>query len=368
MISCSFDDCLVCHMKYFAKLLFKLTGLLWIVCWLIFTWLLTWRLLVSCPWSDASNLGSVSLCGVVVVVQHPWLLSWPMSDATDGWTRWSSTLSGWAPMLRGRCPADAAARLPDTHLLARQPPSIYHYWIIDRTAALSYKGRPFKWFHSVLCVLVGAARVLARWRWCVVAGVARTRTPPPIGCNHGAPDPPPPPPPIWIKLMLRQSPKAPIASETGGADWAKQLNMHRLLQLVPNKNTCQLCTNDNHWLLTVKWNASSVSYFLATLVGILLAGCLWGWLPILTLVPCVLGWLVGHLAIVPTTSTCPPSTWPWPTSIGCHTILLPRHHKHGLSPIYPASHALPKYKCQHTNTAIISIWKIPIFPTQSKPS
>ena len=61
MISCSFDDCLVCHMKYFAKLLFKLTGLLWIVCWLIFTWLLTWRLLVSCPWSDASNLGSVSL-------------------------------------------------------------------------------------------------------------------------------------------------------------------------------------------------------------------------------------------------------------------------------------------------------------------
>ena len=263
MISCSFDDCLVCHMKYFAKLLFKLTGLLWIVCWLIFTWLLTWRLLVSCPWSDASNLGSVSLCGVVVVVvvQHPWLLSWPMSDATDGWTRWSSTLSGWAPMLRGRCPADAAARLPDTHLLARQPPSIYHYWIIDRTAALSYKGRPFKWFHSALCVLVGAARVLARWRWCVVAGVARTRTPPPIGCNHGAPDPPPPPPPICIKLMLRQSPKAPIASETGGADWAKQLNMHRLLQLVPNKNTCQLCTNDNHWLLTVKWNASSVFLF-----------------------------------------------------------------------------------------------------------
>ena len=196
---------------------------------------------------------------------------------------------------RSRCSVDVARPklMSDcpTHLLARRPPSIYHYWIIDPTTLLLLCH--IKAAHSnergALCFgrssSGGGMEVVGLW--CVgvsLVCVARTRTDPPIG-NHGAPDPPPPPPTTPsapnCTLRERQSPKSkPFPTE---------ICISHLLQLAPKKKSCQLWHSDTHRLSTLVavlptlfwWHTFQKHCYFGVSMMVVWH---WGWFPILEVV------------------------------------------------------------------------------------
>ena len=125
----------------------------------------------------------------------------------------------------------------------------------------------------------------------------------------------------------------------------------------PNKKTCQLCHTPTPTDYKLWWQC-----FLQFGDGIVFQMFCFGILvvnvcPYWNIVPC---------EPFPTRVHLPPlSTWPWPTSIGCHSVphqaatktwcgsigwytrLLPRRPKHRLAPTYPAEPS----QAQHTNAS-----------------